>query len=98
MEDYDALFAAQNGACAICGGTRRGNLHVDHDHAQERALRDSGVSDQQAARRSVRGLLCANCNKYLLRAARDRVSILESAIAYLNHPPAPQVLLTDCDK
>lgn len=49
--DYDSLFKAQCGRCAICGerptGKRR--LAVDHDHR-------TGV---------VRGLLCAPCNTAL---------------------------------
>jgi Recombination endonuclease VII len=29
--EYDALFAAQDGLCAICG--TRAAVHIDHDHA-----------------------------------------------------------------
>ncbi|GAA3536749.1 hypothetical protein GCM10022419_015700 [Nonomuraea rosea] len=70
--EYDALFIAQNGACAICKGTRRQRLSVDHDH------RD-GV---------VRGLLCRMCNGRLLTAARDRPEVLRAAAEYLEFPPA----------
>ena len=48
-EQYDALLAHQGGACAICGGSRRYRLNVDHDHA-------TGL---------VRGLSCRRCNKLL---------------------------------
>lgn len=74
--EYDALFIAQDGACAICGGTRRQRLSVDHDH------RD-GV---------VRGLLCRMCNSRLLTAARDRPEVLRAAADYLESPPAIEVI------
>jgi len=35
QEQYDALFAAQGGVCAICKGRRPYNLDVDHDHELE---------------------------------------------------------------
>jgi hypothetical protein len=74
--EYDRLFEAQDGKCAICLGTRRQRLSVDHDH------RD-GV---------VRGLLCRMCNSRLLTAARDRPEVLMAAAHYLNNPPAINVL------
>jgi hypothetical protein len=48
-EEYDALLEAQNGVCAICKKpekTKRGVLHVDHDHS-------TGKN---------RALLCSLCN------------------------------------
>lgn len=74
--DYDTLFDAQDGACAICGGRRRQRLSVDHDH------RD-GV---------VRGLLCRLCNSRLLTAARDDPDILRAAANYLEDPPAVRII------
>lgn len=52
--DYERMFAAQGGRCAVCGRhadvcprhSRGRALHVDHDHATGR----------------VRGLLCVQCN------------------------------------
>jgi hypothetical protein len=50
--DYDKLYVAQDGRCAICGGgTSKNFLAVDHDHKTG----------------EVRGLLCGNCNKGLAR-------------------------------
>lgn len=74
--EYDVLFEAQGGACAICLGTRRQRLSVDHCH-------QSGV---------VRGLLCRLCNSRLLTAARDRPDVLRRAADYLEAPPAVRVL------
>lgn len=56
--DFDALYDAQDGACALCGKTdgaareavgERYWLHIDHDHETGR----------------VRGLLCFACNNGL---------------------------------
>lgn len=75
-DEYAALFAAQNGACAICKQTRSYRLNVDHCHA-------SGL---------VRGLLCRLCNGRLLTAARDRPEVLRAAADYLETPPASAVI------
>jgi hypothetical protein len=83
LEEYDAILKRQGGRCAICGRKPAYNLHVDHDHALERAV---GV------RGSVRGLLCKTCNKRLLPAARDDEQTLLAAIDYLRFPPAADTL------
>lgn len=56
IEEYDELFAKQNGVCAICEKkeslTKSGKVHalaVDHNHETMK----------------VRGLLCMNCNTRL---------------------------------
>ncbi|MEU9259005.1 endonuclease VII domain-containing protein [Streptomyces sp. NPDC048212] len=74
--EYDKLFEAQGGCCAICGGTRRGNLDVDHDHA-------TGI---------VRGLLCAADNRKVLKYARNDPERLRKAADYLERPPAVEIL------
>ena len=73
-DEYDALYKAQGGRCAICQratGARR-RLAVDHDH-------DSLY---------VRGLLCKTCNYKILGHLRDDTEALQRAINYLNNPPA----------
>ena len=47
IAEYDEMFKAQGGVCAICGKPEKSRrISVDHDHATGRA----------------RGLLCTNCN------------------------------------
>lgn len=74
--EYDALFQAQGFACAICKGTRKQRLSVDHDHK-------TGL---------IRGLLCRTCNGRLLTAARDKPEVLRAAANYLEIPTAVNVL------
>jgi hypothetical protein len=71
-EQYDEMFAAQDGRCAACGQeeTHRNQfgvvrLAVDHDH-------DSG---------RVRGLLCARCNR-ALGLLGDDASRVAGLLAY----------------
>lgn len=77
-EEYQRLYEAQGGVCAICQratGARR-RLAVDHDHA-------TGY---------VRGLLCKTCNYKVLGHFRDDTQALFRAIDYLNDPPAFRVI------
>ena len=71
QETYSKLLEAQQGRCAICGGspsnTRNNCLHVDHDH-------ETGA---------IRGLLCNNCN-LMLGHARDKAENLRLAADYLD--------------
>jgi hypothetical protein len=70
VERYEALLAAQDGKCAICGTTDPGNGHsrmpVDHDHGTGR----------------VRGLLCHPCNQ-AIGLLGDDMELLKKAIHYL---------------
>jgi hypothetical protein len=76
QEQYDTMFEAQGGVCAICGGKRRYLLAVDHCHKTGR----------------VRGLLCKLCNGRILTAAKDDPAILRRAADYLELPPAFAVI------
>jgi hypothetical protein len=75
VQEYDAMYAAQGGVCAICKrqetGKSRGSdatklLAVDHDHKTGK----------------VRALLCAQCNQALGMFC-DSPRLLQAAIEYL---------------
>jgi len=70
-EDYQIMWANQQGKCAICGrketqNARQKRLGIDHCHS-------TGL---------VRGLLCDKCNNLLSRAD-DNIDVLQKAIQYL---------------
>lgn len=78
---YDALYAAQGGKCAICRiatGARK-RLAVDHDHACCIGPKSCG--------RCVRGLVCSVCNDVLAHS-RDNPAYFERAAAYLRQWPS----------
>lgn len=81
---YDEMLAAQRGGCAICGKppTDDRALHVDHDH--------ECCTTEQTCGECLRGLLCHQCNA-LLGNARDDISVLRRAIAYLEEGPWPTI-------
>ena len=49
IEEYQTLFVAQHGCCAICKKVQTSNLDVDHNHQTK----------------TIRGLLCRSCNTAL---------------------------------
>lgn len=72
-EEYDAMFQAQGGVCAICKqpetrnlGKGIVNMGVDHDHRTG----------------AVRGLLCHRCNT-IMGMLEDDPTLLAKMIAYL---------------
>lgn len=73
LEQYDAIFQAQDGLCMVCRHPetlfRRGRtspLSVDHDHQDGH----------------VRGLLCNRCNR-ALGLLRDDPEVVEALLTYL---------------
>ena len=69
LEDYNIMFANQNGCCAICGKHQdemNKKLHVDHCHTTGK----------------IRGLLCINCN-LAIGNFFDNITLLKNAIKYL---------------
>jgi len=69
LDDWNRMFEAQNGCCAICGQHQSDlsrTLCVDHNH-------ETG---------KVRGLLCGTCNRSI-GLLKDDKDILRSAISYL---------------
>lgn len=82
LDDYNNLLKQQGGGCAICGTVPSEDewLAVDHDHGCcPETLKSCG--------QCVRGLLCATCNNGIGRF-KDDVTLLRSAISYLQSPPA----------
>jgi hypothetical protein len=71
---YDNLLKLQAGRCAICG---------QNDPAPHKSL----TVDHDHATGDIRGLLCFHCNAGLGHF-RDNAQLLDSAIAYLQAPPA----------
>lgn len=76
-DQYDALMAAQNNGCAICGeqNTDGTALHVDHDHG-------CCPDRKKSCGKCVRGLLCADCNR-VLGMMQDDPKRLRKAASYL---------------
>lgn len=72
LADYNAMFVAQGGRCAICRTDEPGGKHntlvVDHDHATGK----------------IRGLLCNSCNNGLGRFKDDPLK-LRMAVVYLEN-------------
>jgi hypothetical protein len=70
-EEYDAMAAMQENACAICESecATGYRLAVDHEHETGR----------------IRGLLCMHCNAGIGNL-RDSVPRLQAAIRYLSRP------------
>lgn len=78
-EQCDTLLAHQGGVCAICkrASPDGRRLHIDHDHAAK----------------TVRGLLCHDCNRGI-GMFRDDARLLQVAAEYITNPPARLLLLT----
>lgn len=67
-DEYELIYATQDGRCAICGGRpRKHMLSIDHDHKTG----------------EIRGLLCSRCNHRLLGSANDDPARLRRAADYL---------------
>jgi Recombination endonuclease VII len=57
LEDFQEMYAIQDGKCKICGTgdpRSRGMFHIDHDH--------DCCSGSRSCGKCVRGLLCYSCN------------------------------------
>lgn len=66
MEQYNELFAAQNGCCAICEAhpaKQKRHFAVDHDHATGK----------------IRGILCTNCNTAIGKMEEDPIRMRRAA-------------------
>jgi hypothetical protein len=68
-DDFDEMYAEQDGRCAICGTTpeKQAQMHVDHHH-------ETGA---------IRQLLCSCCNQ-ALGQMKDDPALLRAAADYLD--------------
>ena len=82
--EYNKLGKLQKWLCAIC--EKRYRLNVDHLHV----VKDK-KSHGACKRYKVRGLLCFQCNKYLVGKHKDS-RLLRKAADYLDNPPARAVI------
>lgn len=69
-EQYDRMYAEQEGRCGICRNEPKGThrLHIDHDH-------DTNI---------VRALLCSKCNT-AIGLMDENTELLAAASRYLEH-------------
>ncbi len=77
---WDSIFEAQGGVCALCDGLNANgyNLHVDHDHAC--------CGNTRGCLNCVRGLLCDTCNR-MLGLAEQKPKLRELFAFYLDRRP-----------
>jgi len=79
--DYRMAFEAQNGVCAVCKNKKDYALFIDHEH-----VRGWKKMPPEKRKTFVRGLLCNDCNRYVLHKkvtlekARNAVRYLENYV------------------
>ena len=73
-EDYDKLFANQNGCCAICGTANPSAKSKKHKYFSVDHCHQTG---------KVRGLLCATCNS-AIGLLGDCPNTIANAVLYLS--------------
>jgi hypothetical protein len=76
-DEYVAMYESQGGKCALCRRATGERRKLAVDHCHRTGM--------------IRSLLCSVCNKYLGHA-RDDIEYFARCIAYLNNPPAVQVI------
>jgi hypothetical protein len=83
VEDYERLYMAQGGVCAICGTVpTKGKVSVRRGLTEYERNKRRLTVDHCHRTRAVRALLCVNCNA-ILGHAKDRIELLRAAVAYL---------------
>ncbi len=86
--EYEDMLKLQGGGCAGCSRPPKENksLAIDHKHQ----LQDKKREPWERAI-MVRGLLCHICNR-VLGMVRDNATTLKNLAAYLDNPPAVEVI------
>lgn len=72
LDDFNAMWAEQEGKCAIC----------QHDMAPKGRKKDAVAVDHNHATGEVRGLLCRGCN-HGIGNLKDDPEVLKRAVQYL---------------
>ncbi len=87
-EQYKALLNKSGNTCYICGKPpKMKSLCIDHDHKMARELKKK----KQSIAPSVRGILCFQCNHYLIGKMGDKVNAIElftKALEYIKEAKA----------
>ena|ERR1700733_9134953 len=87
-QQFNEMLRRQNYCCAICGTDNplgsNGTWAIDHDHS-------CCPASCRSCGKCIRGILCQLCNQGL-GCLRESLSNLRMATAYLENPPARQVL------
>lgn len=81
-ESYDALFAAQNGRCAICSVEL--SHHITAGTGKGRGDQTWTCIDHCHTTNQVRGLLCTHCNQGI-GSLRDDPELMEAAAMYIRN-------------
>lgn len=76
-DEYQRIYEYQHGCCALCRRATGATRRLAVDHCHSTGR--------------VRGLLCKYCNR-LLGFARDSVAFFQRCAAYLERPPAFDVI------
>lgn len=76
LEQYEEMFALQNGKCGICKEEQQDGIRlcVDHDH--------SCCPGRKSCGKCIRGLLCTRCNTTLGKM-NDSPEMLRDAADYI---------------
>lgn len=74
-----ALYASQDGRCAICAVPLGSRFTIDHDHFVAAA---DGHDVRTGCRRCVRGAICYRCNRGLAVFERHGPDVMARAAAY----------------
>jgi hypothetical protein len=84
LEEYNAMYEAQDGKCAICGMPGKSRVTVESDHKRTGAISGTLVVDHDHLTGKVRALLCSLCNVGI-GSLRDDLELFRKAIAYIEY-------------
>jgi hypothetical protein len=80
LEEYQAMWDAQEGKCPVCSEDLTEQAHLDHDHACCPA--PDGKASNKLCGKCTRGILCFRCNVGL-GSFKDDLVRLRAAMDYI---------------